>query len=342
MIGDAPAARGSRRVTLLLSLVFALAYGGSILLAGGPRPAPAWWLWGSADPSVLVRLGATVPRYVREGEAWRLVNGAFLHAFLLHLALNLWVFTSVGSALEALLGSARAWLVFLAGAVAGGLAATAMAPDSLVPTVGASGGIFGVVGALGVWSVRARHPAAPAVRRMVVLFLLIGVALGFLPGVSNEGHAGGFLGGAVAMAAIGPRRSTRPAGRVTKGLAGVTALLALAALALGAARAGSVGAPEEVRAFLADVRAMERQAERLLDRPEHATPAAREGLQRRLEALAETPWLDGYEGADAFRAWLEAWRPVARGEVPDPFAFQRRLDLATRAWKPYERRLAGR
>ena len=76
----------------------------------------------------------------------------------------------------------------------------------------------------------------------------------------------------------------------------------------------------------------------LLRRPDLVRPGEREDLLRRLDALEPPPWLDPGD-AEALRALVLAWRPVATGEVPDPFAFDRVLQAARGRWRVVERRL---
>lgn len=320
-----------------LVLVWVGLHVAALVLSGGVRPAPGpWWTWGGPTLGVLVRLGAMTPELVRLGDVQRLLTYAFLHAYVLHLLLNAWVFLAVGRLLESVVGSARLWIVFVTGALGGGLAHLLVGS---APMVGASAGVFGVVGALGLWSLRARHPQAPAARATALVFLVLSLALFFLPGVANDAHIGGLVAGVLVMAALGPRRAERPAGAPTRAAA---LLLLLAAAAAGGvqALAAPAGRASEVRAFLEELHDTERLARRLYDHPTRATPASRRELGRRLDALrADAPLKDRAEAAAALAGWLDAWRPVADGNVPDPFRFEAHLEQARRAWQPHEERL---
>ena len=308
----------------------------ALVLSGGVRAVPGpWWMWGGPTRDALLRLGGMLPELVRLGDAHLLITYGFVHAFVLHLLLNAWVFLAVGRLLESVIGSARLFLVFTISVIGGGVAHMLF---SDVLMVGASGGVFGVVGALGLWSLRAQHPQAKAARATAFLFLLFSAALFFLPGVANDAHIGGLVAGVVVMALLGPRRSERPAGVPTRALAWLLLLVTLGAGCLQAA-AAPAGAPAEARAFLSELHRVKRTARALYNDPVNARPEARTALGGRLDALLATPWLEGWEGEAAFRAYVAALRPVATGDIPDPPRFDARLAEALAAWEPFEKRM---
>ena len=159
----------------------------------------------------LISAAGNMPDAVREGEWWRTLTALFLHANWLHLAMNgaaLWLF---GAAVEKTLGRWRLLVIFLvAGGVANFLSARIAQYDV---SVGASGGIFGVVAAFGVALYRLRSPLYATVRRRMLLVLagavLIDFTIGGLePQIDNFAHAGGFVVGLLLAAAL-PRRRTK-------------------------------------------------------------------------------------------------------------------------------------
>ncbi len=148
--------------------------------------------------SNLVLFGGDVPPLVRQGEWWRLVSAAFLHAGLVHLALNglaLWV---LGEIVEGIFGRRGCWLIFLGSAVAGTAASAFVARAPLA--VGASGGVFGFMGA-GIGLLLARRGLYPPSQRrallgQMVLMTAANLALGLsIPQVDNTAHLGGLAGG---------------------------------------------------------------------------------------------------------------------------------------------------
>lgn len=328
---------GSRTpVCWLLLLVWVMVHVTALVLSGGVRAAPGpWWTWGSPTGQTLLRMGAMLPDLVRAGDWHRLLTYGFVHAFVLHLLLNAWVFLAVGRLLESVIGSARLFLIFVA-SVAGGGVAHLFFDDALM--VGASGGVFGVVGALGLWSIRARHPQAKAARATALIFLLFSVALFFLPNVANDAHIGGLVTGVLAMALLGPRRSESDAGTPTRAAAWLVLLATLAAAGLQAGAAPAAPAAE-TGSFLHELHQVEARARRLYAEPWNVKPAEREALGRRLNALLAAPWREGWSGKAALEAYVATLRPVATGDIPDPLSFEARRDAAQAAWAPFEDRL---
>jgi membrane associated rhomboid family serine protease len=142
-------------------------------------------------------------------EPWTFITSGFLHGGVMHLVLNLWALWAVGQYLEQTLGHARYAGLFLVSVIAGHTAVLLLASpyDSawITGTVGASGGIFGLFGALFVVN-RRMGAQATQVIILIVLNLVITFAV---PGISWQGH----LGGAVRDPAEGETGSGPPGSR---------------------------------------------------------------------------------------------------------------------------------
>jgi rhomboid protease GluP len=149
----------------------------------------------------LVRLGALVPVLVWSGEWWRLGTAMFLHGGVLHIALNGWALYQLGGLFEAWMGSTRMAVTYLFSGLAGSVASLFFLRGDL--SVGASGAIFGVLGALVGVLVRRRdrlRPQAKALLTQLLTWAGINVFLGFsTPNIDNAAH----LGGAAAGFALG-------------------------------------------------------------------------------------------------------------------------------------------
>jgi len=136
---------------------------------------------------------------VADGEWYRLVTGGFLHASLFHIGFNMVLLFMLGRLLEPALGTPRFLLLYFASLFAGAFGALALT-DPLVSTVGASGAVFGLIGAAFILA-RGRGMDALAAE----LGFLIVINLVFTFGASNisiGGHLGGLVGGAICAAAI--------------------------------------------------------------------------------------------------------------------------------------------
>src|SRR4051794_4152500 len=105
--------------------------------------------------STLLRFGA-LGGVVDDAERWRLLSAVFVHMSVLHVGMNLWMFTDLGARLERELGGARAALIFLVAGVLGFVASELWYAPFPLLTAGASGGVFGQIGAE-VGILRARH-----------------------------------------------------------------------------------------------------------------------------------------------------------------------------------------
>jgi membrane associated rhomboid family serine protease len=131
---------------------------------------------------------------VADGEWYRMVTSGFLHAGLIHIAFNMYLLWVLGGALERYAGAARMLLIYFSSILWGSAGALLVTPDSL--TIGASGGVFGLMAALFLLE---RQKGVALLGSSVGVLLLVNLVITFaLPGISVGGHIGGILGGAAA------------------------------------------------------------------------------------------------------------------------------------------------
>lgn len=136
---------------------------------------------------------------VAHGEWWRLITSAFLHAHLPHLAMNMFVLWWLGRSLEDYLGIGRFLLLYFVSGLAGSAGALVWSPDAI--TVGASGAIFGLFGALLVMEQMHSPGQMGPVFTIVVINLMIPFVFPSL-NISIGGHVGGLIGGALGAIAF--------------------------------------------------------------------------------------------------------------------------------------------
>jgi rhomboid protease GluP len=151
-------------------------------------------------PVEALTLGALVPAFVAEGEAWRLLTSTFLHSGLTHLLLNMLSLYFLGSFAETSFGRGRFFGLYLLSGIAGGIAYLYFGWDSpMQPAVGASGAIFGLLGGVFGYAIRrGTFSTRDPVIGQLLLLTGINLFLGFsIPGVSNTAHLGGLVGGLV-------------------------------------------------------------------------------------------------------------------------------------------------
>ena len=174
---------------------------------------------------------------VAEGQYWRLITGGFLHASIIHIAFNMYLLWILGQMLEPAIGSVRFAAVYFASLLAGSAGALLLEPNAI--TVGASGAVFGLMGAAFV-ELRARgiDPFQAGIGWLIVLNLVLGL---FLNNISIGGHVGGLIGGALAgLALLEGDRRRQPA----LGLAGVVGIAVLSVVAgIALASQSGLGSP---------------------------------------------------------------------------------------------------
>jgi membrane associated rhomboid family serine protease len=158
-----------------------------LALGSGFRPTDDW----------LFQNGALYGPLVADGEWWRLGTAAFLHGNLLHLGLNMLVLWIIGPPLEDYLGHSRYLLLYVVSGLAGSAGALLWSPNAV--TVGASGAIWGIMGAAVLLEARRIYVFGGQAMGLVVLNLVFTF---LVPGVSIGGHIGGLVGGALCALAF--------------------------------------------------------------------------------------------------------------------------------------------
>src|SRR3954469_390524 len=142
----------------------------------------------------LLDYGAVSRPEIAAGEYWRLVTAGFLHAGLLHLAFNMFALYVLGTMLEPAIGRLRFGLIYMVSLLAGSFGALLLEPTA--PTVGASGAIFGLMGAAVVVM---RNAGINPMQSGLGFWLGLNLLFTFTAAnISIGGHLGGLIGGAVA------------------------------------------------------------------------------------------------------------------------------------------------
>jgi rhomboid protease GluP len=166
----------------------------------------SWTSFTDSDIRVLIALGAKVNEYIAAGEVWRLFTATLLHGSIIHLFFNLYALFALGPMLEGYLGPARFTAIYVLGGLFGSLLSYAFSPSV---SVGASGAIFGIIGATTVYFFRYRNNFG-AHGRAVLQNMIVVIVINLLFGLSannidNWGHIGGLLGGAFVALGLLPR-----------------------------------------------------------------------------------------------------------------------------------------
>lgn len=149
------------------------------------------------DANVLIAFGAKYNPAILHGEYWRLLTAIFLHATILHVGLNMLNFLLLGLIIEHIFGHLRFILIYLLTGIISILASFIFAPQEI--SVGASGAIFGLVGAYSAFILVHRQAFryhGLAALGWLIFVIGINLGLGFvIPNVDNYAHMGGLLSG---------------------------------------------------------------------------------------------------------------------------------------------------
>jgi membrane associated rhomboid family serine protease len=192
---------------IVINVIAFLAEGGRVFTFGGGEGGTLirkGAVLGSSDNPLLAGEG------VAHGQLWRLVTGGFLHENLLHIGFNMYILYILGMQLEPVLGRLRFGVIYAVSLLTGSLGALIVSPHAV--TIGASGAVFGIMGAFAVELRARRMPLMRGGFGGIGGLILINLIFSFtFPGVSWGGHLGGLIGGALAalLLQLGERRRLR-------------------------------------------------------------------------------------------------------------------------------------
>jgi membrane associated rhomboid family serine protease len=158
-----------------------------------------------AGYDMLLEYGAKSRAEILSGEVWRLVTPIFLHVGIPHIFVNMYSLYAIGPAVERFFGTPRFMITYLQAGIAGIIFSLALSP---YPSAGASGAIFGMLGALAAFLYRHRGLFGRFGRlqlRQIILVAFLNLGLGLMPGIDNWGHLGGLVAGGALSWWLGPR-----------------------------------------------------------------------------------------------------------------------------------------
>ena len=141
---------------------------------------------------------------IRAGDYYRLFTGIFLHGGILHLICNCYSLYVIGSQIENFLGKVKYGIVYLFSGIIGALFSISFSGNT--PSIGASGAIFGLMGALLYFGYYYRVYLGNVVKSQILPLIAINLGIGFItPNVDNFAHIGGLIGGTMMTMALGIR-----------------------------------------------------------------------------------------------------------------------------------------
>lgn len=163
---------------------------------------------GSRDVSTLIKFGANYSLLVKGGQYYRLLTSAFLHIGLIHLLVNCYALYVIGPQIESFYGKIKYLLIYLSSAIFGSLLSTLFSTGI---SAGASGAIFGLMGAMVYFGYHYRVYLDGVLKSQIIPLIIVNLALGFmLSGIDNAAHIGGLVGGALVSMSLGVKyKSTK-------------------------------------------------------------------------------------------------------------------------------------
>ena len=157
---------------------------------------------GSTNNITLLKFGANLDVLVKNGEYYRLFTSIFLHIGIMHLLCNMYSLYIIGREVESLFGKVKYIIIFILSGIFGSVLSIAFSHN--VISAGASGAIFGLLGALLYFGMYYRTYLGEALVRSIIPILIINLVIGFLsPGIDMAAHIGGFVGGILVSMMVG-------------------------------------------------------------------------------------------------------------------------------------------
>lgn len=164
---------------------------------------------GSYDDSTLIKFGANWDLLVKSGEYYRLLASAFLHIGIMHLLCNMYSLYVIGPQIENFFGKAKFICIYFISAISGNILSVAL--NNNILSAGASGAIFGLLGAMLYFGYHYRIYLGNVLKSQIIPVIVLNLILGFMvTEIDNFAHIGGLVGGILSAMAVGiPKDNTK-------------------------------------------------------------------------------------------------------------------------------------
>lgn len=157
------------------------------------------------DIYTLIIMGAKVNSLIDKGQVWRLITCAFLHGGLIHIFFNMYALKILGPEIEYVYGKIKYLVIYLLSAIAASIFSYIFGPQSV--SVGASGAIFGLFGAMLIFGIKHRKQMGKAYMMNILQIIFVNVIIGISSSnIDNAAHFGGLIVGALIALLLGERR----------------------------------------------------------------------------------------------------------------------------------------
>lgn len=164
---------------------------------------------GSESTSTLIKFGANYDLLTKSGEYYRLFTCMFLHIGIWHLLCNMYSLYIIGKEIENLYGKSKYLVIYVLSGLCGSILSLTFSHNTI--SAGASGAIFGLLGALLYFGYYYRTYLGATIRSSIIPVIILNLIIGLLtPGISNSAHIGGLVGGILVSMMVGvPDKSTK-------------------------------------------------------------------------------------------------------------------------------------
>ena len=168
---------------------------------------------GSTDIETLLKYGANNAYLTKSGEYYRLLSSMFIHIGLLHLLFNMYALYIIGPQVESFYGKFKYFLIYILSGVSGSILSITFSSNTV--SAGASGAIFGLMGALLYFGFFYRNYLGSVIKSQIVPIIILNLVIGFsTSGIDNAAHIGGLIGGILTSLALGVTDKTRTADKI--------------------------------------------------------------------------------------------------------------------------------
>lgn len=167
---------------------------------------------GSLDSQTLINFGANFGPLVKSGQIYRLLTCAFLHIGILHLVFNMYALFIIGSQIENFLGKFKFLFIYIISAIGASLMSIIFSNNI---SAGASGAIFGLMGALLYFGYYYRIYLSSVLKQQIIPIIILNLFIGFvISGIDNAAHIGGLITGVLASMAVGVNNKSKTSDKV--------------------------------------------------------------------------------------------------------------------------------
>lgn len=168
---------------------------------------------GSTNIETLLKYGANNAYLTKSGEYYRLLSSMFIHIGLLHLLFNMYALYIIGPQVESFYGKFKYFLIYILSGVSGSILSITFSSNTV--SAGASGAIFGLMGALLYFGFFYRNYLGSVIKSQIVPIIILNLVIGFsTSGIDNAAHIGGLIGGILTSLALGVTDKTRKTDKI--------------------------------------------------------------------------------------------------------------------------------